>query len=147
MLLRALIGGSVPALSFAGLAVMAAGLCIEAIADRQKAAAKKHAPGRFCDSGIYRAVRCPNYFGELLVWTGSLTAGASLMGNAAMWAISLVGYACIFYIMIGSSRRLELKQEARYGSDPEYRAYAEKVPILFPLVPLYSLKKAKAFLT
>jgi hypothetical protein len=48
--------------------------------------------------------------------------------------------------MVGSARRLELKQEERYGSDPEYRSYSRSVPILFPLVPVYSLKKARLYL-
>jgi steroid 5-alpha reductase family enzyme len=68
-----------PLLSIAGLLVMAAGIIIKAVADRQKSLAKRDAPGRFCDRGLYRMVRCPNYFGELLVWTGNLVAGASLL--------------------------------------------------------------------
>lgn len=32
-----------------------------------KSAAKKKNPKRFVDTGLYRIVRCPNYFGELLM--------------------------------------------------------------------------------
>ena len=88
-----------PALSVAGLAIMAAGLLIEGIADRQKSAAKKAAPKRFCDSGLYKIVRCPNYFGETLVWTGNLLAGAALLGNWLAWLLAAVGYASIVLIM------------------------------------------------
>ncbi len=45
--------------------------------------------------------------------------------------------------MKGSARRLELKQEQRYGADPEYHAYVKSVPILFPLVPICSFRNAK----
>lgn len=134
-----------PALSIVGLAVMATGLALEGIADAQKNAAKKKAPERFCDSGLYRVVRCPNYLGELLLWTGNLLAGASLLSNWALWLMASLGYGCIFFVMIGSTRRLELKQEGRYGSDPEYQAYVKRVPIIFPLVPIYSLKRVKVF--
>jgi hypothetical protein len=48
--------------------------------------------------------------------------------------------------MLGSSRRLELKQNERYGADNAYQAYARTTPILFPLVPLYSLRNLKVFL-
>jgi len=135
-----------PALSAMGLAVMAAGLVIEGIADRQKSAAKRAAPGRFCDSGLYRVVRCPNYFGETLVWTGNLLAGAALLGNWLAWLLAVVGYVSIILIMRGSARRLEIKQGERYGSDPEYQAYVKRVPILVPILPVYSLRDAKLYL-
>jgi steroid 5-alpha reductase family enzyme len=135
-----------PALSAAGVALTALGLALEAIADAQKSAAKKKAPKRFCDSGLYRLTRCPNYFGEILVWTGQLAAGAALLGTWLAWALAAVGYACIVLIMVGSARRLELKQEERYGSDPEFRAYSKRVPILLPFLPIYSLKDAKIYL-
>jgi len=136
----------VPALSIAGVAVMAAGIAIEAIADRQKSAAKKRNPGRFCDSGLYRIMRCPNYFGELLVWTGNLLAGAAFLGSWLAWAIAGVGYISIFLIMKGSARRLEIKQGERYGSDPGYRRYAETTPILFPFLPIYSFRESVIYL-
>jgi steroid 5-alpha reductase family enzyme len=135
-----------PALGIVGIAVTALGIAIESIADAQKSAAKKAQPKRFCDAGLYRITRCPNYFGEMLVWTGNLLAGAALLGNALAWAIAVVAYACIILIMIGSARRLELKQEARYGADPEFKRYVAAVPVILPWIPVYSLKNAKIYL-
>ena len=43
----------------------------------------------------------------------------------------------------GGARRLELRQDKNYGSDPEYRKYVKSVPIILPFVPLYSVKKYK----
>ena len=136
----------VPALSIAGVAVMAAGIAIEAVADLQKSAAKKRNPGRFCGSGLYRFIRCPNYFGELLVWTGNLLAGAAFLGGWLAWAIAAIGYVSIFLIMKGSARRLEIKQGECYGSDPEYQHYAETTPILFPFLPIYSFRESVIYL-
>jgi steroid 5-alpha reductase family enzyme len=135
-----------PALSIAGLCVMAAGIAIEAVADMQKSRAKRAAPSRFCDSGIYRIVRSPNYFGELLVWTGSLLAGAALLNGWLAWVLAGIGYMCIVLIMIGSTRRLEIKQGERYGSDRDYQRYIATVPVLLPLLPIYSVKNAKVYL-
>ena len=136
----------VPVLSWIGLAVMVAGLAIEAVADYQKNSAKKAAPDRFCDSGLYRLVRCPNYFGETLVWTGNLLAGAALLSNWLVWLLAAAGYAIIVLIMKGSARSLELKQEKRYGADPAFHAYVKKVPILVPFLPIYSFRNAKIYL-
>ena len=54
-----------------------------------------------------------------------------------------MGYVCIVYIMFGGSRRLEIRQNRRYGADPEYRAYVSRTPVLLPLVPLFSVEKYK----
>ena len=43
-----------------GIAVMILAIYGEATADNQKSAAKKINPKRFCDTGLYRFVRCPN---------------------------------------------------------------------------------------
>ncbi len=133
-------------LSVVGVGVTAAGLIIEAVADAQKRAAKRRAPNQFCDQGLYRMVRCPNYFGEVLVWTGNLIAGAALLFGWLEWLLAVAGYLCIVLIMIGSTRRLEIKQEERYGKDPAYRSYAARVPVLFPLVPVYSVRNARIYL-
>lgn len=54
-----------------GAAVATAGVLIEMIADAQKSAAKKINARRYVDTGLYKWVRCPYYFGEVLMWTGS----------------------------------------------------------------------------
>jgi hypothetical protein len=45
--------------------------------------------------------------------------------------------------MFSGARRLELRQNRTYGSDPAYRTYSTTVPILLPVVPLYSVVKYK----
>jgi steroid 5-alpha reductase family enzyme len=129
-----------PWLSLAGAALTALGLALETSADAQKSAAKKKEPNRFCDRGLYRLTRCPNYFGEILVWTGLLVSGAPLLRTPLAWVLSAAGYASIVFVMIGAAGRLELKQEERYGSDPGFRAYAQRTPVLVPFLPIYSLK-------
>ena len=120
-----------------GAAVMAVALVIESLADKQKSAAKQKAPGRFCDSGLYKLVRCPNYFGELLFWTGVLISGFGALRGAVQWAVALIGYILIVYVMFSGAKRLELRQNKSYGQDEAYRAYVARTPIILPLVPLY----------
>ena len=127
----------------AGMVIMAAGLIIETSADVQKSLAKKVNPGRFVDTGLYRLVRCPNYFGEMTFWTGVLISGIGSNTGAFQWIISLLGYFGIIYVMFGGARRLEIRQNRTYGDDPEYQAYVKKTPIMIPLIPLYSVEKYK----
>ncbi|MCY2926249.1 MAG: DUF1295 domain-containing protein [Planctomycetota bacterium] len=128
---------------FPGLALMAAGLLLEAWSDHQKSAFKTCQPGRFCDTGLYRLVRCPNYLGEAVFWAGAWVAGISAYVHWAHWAMSLAGFVCIVLVMLGSTRRLELKQDERYGSDPEYQDYTRSVPVLFPFIRVYSFRNLK----
>lgn len=126
-----------------GLFVMVCGFVLEAAADLQKTAAKKKNSRRFVDTGLFRFVRCPNYLGELLIWTGMLLSGTTALKGVLQWALALLGYALIVWVMFSGARRLELRQDKNYGSDPEYQKYVRTVPIILPFVPLYSVKKYK----
>jgi steroid 5-alpha reductase family enzyme len=129
-----------------GIAVMALGLLLEAAADAQKARLKKRAPGDFARTGLYAIVRCPNYLGEMLFWFGGFVAALGSYASLAAVLLALAGLVCIELIMLGAARRLESKQAGRYGSDPAYQSYVRRVPILFPLVPLYSLRTLRVYL-
>ena len=129
--------------SIAGIIILVLGIAIESIADLQKSAAKKKNAKRFCDSGLYKIVRCPNYFGEILIWTGVFVSGCSILSGVWQWVTSIIGYASIVWIMFGGARRLEIRQNKNYGNDPEYQEYVKKTPIIIPLIPLYTVEKYK----
>lgn len=128
-------------LCIVGLLISAAGLVLETTADLQKNRAKKANPKRFVDTGLFRLVRCPNYFGEMIFWTGVFVSGLSVYANAAQWICAILGYLGIIYVMFGGARRLEIRQDKNYGDDPEYQKYKSTTPIIIPFVPLYSVKE------
>ena len=124
-----------------GAAVMLFGIVFESAADIQKNAAKKINPKRFVDTGLYRIVRCPNYLGEILFWTGVFISGVTAYATAGQWITAVLAYICIVFIMFNGAQRLEKRQMARYGDDPAYNEYANKTPIIIPLLPIYHLNK------
>lgn len=126
-----------------GAVIMALGIALEAASDHTKNQFKKKNPHRFCDVGLFKIVRCPNYLGEVLIWTGMFASGVTALSGVLEWCAALFGWVCIVYIMFGGARRLELRQNKNYGNDPEYQQYVKKTPILLPLVPLYSVAKYK----
>ena len=131
-----------------GVLLSACGLILESAADLQKNAAKKRDVSRFVDTGLFRMVRCPNYFGEMLFWTGVFIGGLNILSGVWQWVAALLGYIGIIYVMFSGARRLELRQERIYGDKKykycdEYLEYARKTPILLPFVPLYSVAKYK----
>lgn len=126
-----------------GAITAALGVVIEMIADAEKSAAKKRNPNSFVSHGLYRIVRCPNYFGEVLMWTGSFVVCIGSCCSAWQWVVAALGYIGIVYVMFSGARRLELRQAEVYGSDPEFQAYIKRTPILIPLIPIYSVAKYK----
>ena len=128
-----------------GSAVVLCGILLEAFADIQKSAAKKRNPKRFVDTGLYRIVRCPNYLGEVTIWTGAMLSGIGAGLTWWQWLIAAVGYIGIVYVMFSGARRLELRQNEVYGSDPEYQAYVKKTPILIPSCPSTALSVTSGF--
>ena len=103
---------------------MAVAIYGEATADHQKSAAKKINPKRFCDTGLYKYVRCPNYFSEVLFWFGVTVSGIGAV-QGKQWIMVLVAFVLITFVMYNSAQRLELRHEKTYGLDPEYQKYSD----------------------
>ena len=136
-------GGGTDGWCIAGACVMLFGILFESASDWQKSKAKKVNPNRFCDTGLFKLVRCPNYLGELIFWTGVLLSGLNVLTGVVQWVLALLGYLGIVYVMFSGARRLEVRQNKNYGADPEYQAYVKSTPIMIPFVPLYSVEKYK----
>ena len=135
-------GSGTNAWTWVGAVIMVIGIVLESAADIQKNAAKKINPRRFVDTGLYRIVRCPNYLGEMIFWTGVLISGIGAV-SGWQWIVVAIGYVGIIFVMFSGARRLEIRQNKNYGNDPEYQKYVKTVPILLPFIPLYSVEKHK----
>ena len=130
-------------LPLVGVVISIVGVVIEALADIQKSAQKRENPKMVAMKGLYRMVRCPNYFGEILMWTGVFVGGLSTYTGFFQWFAAIFSFICIVYIMLDGAKRLEKRQNKRYGADPVYQAYVKKTPIILPLIPLYHLAGSK----
>ena len=139
---RAVNGGDCTVCAVSGGLIMLIGFIIETVADYQKNEAKKANPNRFCDSGLFKLVRCPNYFGEILFWSGVLISGFGTL-QGSQWILAIIGYSLITYVMLSGAKRLEHRQNDSYGKDSEYQKYANSTPILIPFIPVYHLQKYK----
>lgn len=130
--------GSPNAFAYIGALIALIGLVIEGVADSQKSAQKKINPDMPAMDGLYKLCRCPNYFGEMLFWTGAIISGIGSL-HGAQWIVALIGYIEIIAVMISGAKRVEGRHIRNYGDKPAYNAYADSVPLLFPFVPLYHM--------
>lgn len=134
-------GGIQTTSTWFGVILSAIGLVLETVADLQKSAQKKENPDMVATKGLYGLVRCPNYFGEILFWTGVFVSSLVALSGVGQWVIALAGYLCILFVMVNATQRLDKRQMEQYGANEEYKKYVKTTPILFPFIPLYHLNK------
>jgi steroid 5-alpha reductase family enzyme len=123
-----------------GLALWLFGFGIEVAADRQKRAfnADPANAGRFIDSGLWAWSRHPNYFGEIVLWTGvAVIAAPALTGWNLMTLISPV-FVALLLTKISGVNMLEARADEKWGGEPAYEAYKARTPVLIPRPPAAS---------
>ena len=120
--------------TFYALLIMWLGLALEAVADVQKQAAKQRQPDRFCDQGLFRLCRHPNYLGEIIFIVGMYLVGVSVFDQAYQFVAAGLAPLWIVILMVWSARNGDRKQQEKYGDDAAFQAYVAKVPSLLPRV-------------
>ncbi len=123
--------------ALAGSLIWAAGFAIEVAADRQKSRFRADAANRdrFIRSGLWAWSRHPNYLGEITLWFGvAVIALPVLTGWQYATLISPV-FVYVLLTRVSGVPLLERRGEKKWGSDPEYRAYCDRTPVLFPRPP------------
>ncbi|MEO1203080.1 MAG: DUF1295 domain-containing protein, partial [Pseudomonadota bacterium] len=120
-----------------GIAVWAAGMLIEIVADRQKSKFKDDPDneGKFIDIGLWAWSRHPNYFGEIVLWTGmAIVAIPVLQGWQWATLISPV-FVTLLLTRVSGIPLLEDKADERWGGQDDYEAYKRRTPVLIPKPP------------
>jgi len=120
-----------------GLVVWTSGFLIEAVADRQKSAFKADPAnqGRFIRQGLWSWSRHPNYFGEIVLWTG-----IAIMATPAMSGWQWLGwlsplFVCWLLMKVSGIPMLEKRADEKWGGQADYEAYKAATPVLVPRPP------------
>ncbi|MEL6183922.1 MAG: DUF1295 domain-containing protein [Myxococcota bacterium] len=120
-----------------GMGLWAVGFGIEATADAQKRAfrAREENAGRFISTGLWAWSRHPNYFGEILLWTGLAVVGAGVFQGSEWigWVSPL--FVTLLLLRISGVPTLEKEADRRWGDDPDYARYKAATPVLVPRPP------------
>ncbi len=124
-------------IGYVGIAVWAVGILIEIIADQQKTAfrADPANQGKFITSGLWAWSRHPNYFGEIVLWTGMAIIAIPVL-EGWQWA-TLISPIFVFFLLtkVSGVPLLEEAADERWGGQDEYEAYKRNTPVLFMKPP------------
>lgn len=108
--------------TWTGFAMCLTAPTIQLIADRQIHRFRTAYPGRYCNAGLWKHGRHPNYFGEILMWWGVwvMSLGADGFG-ARHWLVlaPLAMTAMFLFISIPMMERRQLQNKPGYA---EYRS-------------------------
>jgi steroid 5-alpha reductase family enzyme len=118
-----------------GFIIWALGLIIESVADFQKYRfnQKKVNKGKFISTGIWKYSRHPNYFGEMLCWTGIYLFTFNSF-NLAQTLIGLISplFIIILLLFVTGLPPLEKSADLKWGKQKDYKDYKRKTSILIP---------------
>lgn len=120
-----------------GIVTWIFGFAIEVVADQQKSVFKKNPAnqGRFITSGLWAWSRHPNYFGEIVLWTGiAIMALPVLSGWRWVTLISPV-FVILLLTRVSGIPMLETRAQERWGDDAEFQTYTRETPVLIPRPP------------
>lgn len=124
-------------LGVVGLVVWIVGFAIEVVADSQKTAFRREAKnaGDFITTGLWSWSRHPNYFGEIVLWTGmAIMVLPALAGLQHLTLISPLFVAAVL-LRISGVPMLERRADAKWGAQHDYERYKATTPVLIPRPP------------
>ena len=119
-----------------GLAVFIIGFAIEVIADNQKSKFRLDEKNRnmFINEGLWSRSRHPNYFGEIMLWTGiTIMSIPSFVGLNFLALFSPV-FTYLLLNHISGVRILEARGNEKWGNLTEYQEYKKQTPKLIPKI-------------
>ena len=117
-----------------GTALWVIGFVIEVVADSQKSAfTAAHPDGeQWIDEGLWAMAQHPNYFGEMLLWTGLCITGFGFY-EGMQW-LALLSPAFVYGLLrFGSGvPLLQERAQKRWGNDPDFQRYLTETNLLLP---------------
>ncbi len=116
-----------------GLAIAFTGLFFEVVGDEQLRRHIKKGTKSIMNKGLWSITRHPNYFGEILIWSGLYIAGLVLIINSSIsvifYLLMVISPLIMSLVLIKISTPLLEKHMKEYEGWDEY---AKKVPMIFP---------------
>ena len=121
---------------YIGLLTFILGFSIEVIADNQKTEfrSKSENTDKFITTGLWSFSRHPNYFGEVMLWTGIAIMSYPYLEGVQYWTLISPIFSFTLIYFVSGVRMLEARANLKWGEDINYQNYVKKTPIFFPKI-------------
>jgi len=119
-------------LFYIGFGLFLYGFITEIVADMQKTAFRSipENKDKFITTGLWAKSRHPNFFGEIVLWTGiAVMSFSSLKGLQYLTLISPI-FTYLLLVYVSGIRMLEARADKKWGNDKEYIKYKAETPAL-----------------
>ena len=125
------------AFALAGGLLWIVGFAIEVAADSQKRKFRADPSNAtaFITSGLWAWSRHPNYFGEIVLWTGIAIIALPALGGWQHATLISPVFVILLLTRISGVPLLENRARRAWGEDPAYVAYCERTPLIVPKRP------------
>jgi len=124
-------------IAYIGIAVWLIGFSIEVISDRQKTTFRSDPAnkGKFITTGLWAWSRHPNYFGEIVLWTGIAIIALPIL-SGGQW-VTLISPVFVFLLLtrVSGIPMLEAKSDQKWGGSEGYESYKNRTPPLMMRPP------------
>jgi len=124
-------------LAILGIALWLAGFTVEVVADQQKSTFKRDPTnkGRFISSGLWAWSRHPNYFGEIVLWTGIAIMAIPLLSGWRWVVLISPVFVTLLLTRVSGIPMLEARAQDRWGEDEDFQVYTRTTSVLIPRPP------------
>jgi len=116
--------------AYLGIGIFAVGFMIESWADYNKFNHKLNGE-KWCNVGLWKYSRHPNYFGNIMLWFGIFIFCFNY--GVPLWTIIGPLWTGFLLLFVSGLPFLEASADKKYGNDPEYIKYKNKTSILIPI--------------
>ncbi|KAK7462535.1 hypothetical protein BaRGS_00038420 [Batillaria attramentaria] len=120
-----------------GIVLFVIGLLAETVADFQKFAFRNNPAnkGKWCDTGLWKVSRHPNYFGEIILWLGIFIMSTSILKDGQWAAVLSPVFITTILLFLSGIPLLEKKADERYRKNELYLVFKNRTSPLIPLPP------------
>lgn len=115
---------------FIAWTIWAIGFTIEVISDKQKSIFSARKTGKWIDEGLWYYSRHPNYFGEIVLWTG-VFIGCTPIFKGAQWSLICSPLFVLFLLTkVSGIPPTERRADSKWGTERDYILYKKNTQVL-----------------